>query len=93
MTTAQRPGPSFERSAALAATPTSGRRIAVLGEMLELGASARALHADCGRAAASAHVDELVVVGGPAADGLAEGAEAAGVPRRSSRSRGGETLF
>ena len=67
--------------AALAATPTSGRRIAVLGEMLELGASARALHADCGRAAASAHVDELVVVGGPAADGLAEGAEAAGVPR------------
>jgi UDP-N-acetylmuramoyl-tripeptide--D-alanyl-D-alanine ligase len=67
--------------AALAVTPAAARRIAVLGEMLELGEGARALHADCGRAAASARVDELVVVGGPAADGLAEGAEAAGFPR------------
>jgi UDP-N-acetylmuramoyl-tripeptide--D-alanyl-D-alanine ligase len=67
--------------AALAITPTAGRRIAVLGEMLELGDDARALHAECGRAAAAAAVDELVVVGGPAADGLAEGAEVAGLPR------------
>jgi UDP-N-acetylmuramoyl-tripeptide--D-alanyl-D-alanine ligase len=67
--------------AALAITPTAGRRIAVLGEMLELGDNARALHAECGRAAAAAAVDELVVVGGPAADGLAEGAEVAGLPR------------
>ena len=67
--------------AALAVTPAAGRRIAVLGEMLELGDSARALHADCGRAAAAAHVDELIVVGGPPADGLVEGAEAAGLPR------------
>ena len=66
--------------AALAVTPTTGRRIAVLGEMLELGASAPALHADCGRAAASAGVDELIVVGGPAADGLATGARDGGMP-------------
>jgi UDP-N-acetylmuramoyl-tripeptide--D-alanyl-D-alanine ligase len=66
--------------AALAVTPTTGRRIAVLGEMLELGASAHALHAECGRAAASAGVDELVVVGGAAADGFVAGARAGGLP-------------
>jgi UDP-N-acetylmuramoyl-tripeptide--D-alanyl-D-alanine ligase len=67
--------------AALAATPAAGRRVAVLGEMLELGASARALHDACGRAAAEAGVDELIVIGGPAADGLVEGAVAAGLVR------------
>ena len=67
--------------AAMAVTPTSGRRIAVLGEMLELGESARSLHVECGRAAASARVDELIVVGGAAADGLTEGAERAGLAR------------
>jgi UDP-N-acetylmuramoyl-tripeptide--D-alanyl-D-alanine ligase len=72
--------------AALAVTPTDGRRIAVLGEMLELGASALALHAECGRAAAAARVDELVVVGGPAADGLAAGAREGGLaPERIHR--------
>jgi UDP-N-acetylmuramoyl-tripeptide--D-alanyl-D-alanine ligase len=65
--------------AALAATPTHGRRVAVLGEMLELGDDARSLHRDCGRAAARAHVDELIVVGGPAAEGLVEGASAEGL--------------
>jgi UDP-N-acetylmuramoyl-tripeptide--D-alanyl-D-alanine ligase len=65
--------------AALAATRTRGRRVAVLGEMLELGESARALHDACGRAVARAGVDELVVVGGSAADGLVEGATAAGL--------------
>jgi len=72
--------------AALAATRTTGRRIAVLGEMLELGASAHALHEVCGRAAARAGVDELVVVGGSAADGIVEGATAAGLaPARIHR--------
>jgi UDP-N-acetylmuramoyl-tripeptide--D-alanyl-D-alanine ligase len=66
--------------AALQATPTTGRRVAVLGEMLELGTAAHALHAACGRAAAAAGVSELVVIGGAAADGLAEGARIAGLP-------------
>jgi len=65
--------------AALAKTPTRGRRLAVLGEMLELGESARALHTVCGRAAAQAHLDQLIVVGGPAADGLVEGAAMEGM--------------
>jgi UDP-N-acetylmuramoyl-tripeptide--D-alanyl-D-alanine ligase len=64
---------------ALAATPQSGRRVAVLGEMQELGTEARALHERCGRAAAEAGVEELVVIGGVVADGLASGAIQAGL--------------
>jgi len=66
--------------ATLGETPVMGRRIAVLGEMLELGASAHALHAACGLTAAPSGLDELVVVGGPAADGLVDGALAGGFP-------------
>ena len=65
--------------AALAATPAPGRRIAVLGEMLELGESAPALHEAAGRAAAAARIDLLVAVGGPDADGLIDGARAGGM--------------
>jgi UDP-N-acetylmuramoyl-tripeptide--D-alanyl-D-alanine ligase len=65
---------------ALAATPTAGRRVAVLGEMLELGEAARDLHEAVGRAAARAGVQMLVAIGGPAADGLAAGAIAGGLP-------------
>jgi len=67
--------------ATLAATATTGRRLAVLGEMLELGDSARRLHEACGRAAAAAGVSDLFVVGGPAVDGLVDGAIAAGLAR------------
>jgi UDP-N-acetylmuramoyl-tripeptide--D-alanyl-D-alanine ligase len=66
--------------AALGETPVMGRRIAVLGEMLELGTAAHALHAACGLTAATSGLDELVIVGGPAADGLVDGALAGGFP-------------
>ncbi len=66
---------------ALAATPHLGRRVAVLGEMLELGHSSRVLHESCGRAAARAHVDVLVAIGGPDADAIAAGAVAGGLSR------------
>jgi UDP-N-acetylmuramoyl-tripeptide--D-alanyl-D-alanine ligase len=76
--------PSAVRSMleALGATPVAGRRIAVLGEMLELGESAYSLHEACGRAAVACHVDELVAIGGPAAGGYVDGAVAAGLPRQ-----------
>ncbi len=51
----------------------TGRTIAVLGEMLELGDGAADAHRDVGRHAAETGVDLLVVVGESAA-GLAEGA-------------------
>jgi UDP-N-acetylmuramoyl-tripeptide--D-alanyl-D-alanine ligase len=68
---------------ALAATPAAGRRIAVLGEMLELGEWSRALHETCGRVAAATHVDVLVAIGGDAADGLVAGALAGGLPAQA----------
>jgi UDP-N-acetylmuramoyl-tripeptide--D-alanyl-D-alanine ligase len=54
-----------------------GRRVAVLGEMLELGKGAASGHREVGTAAA-ATVDLLVVVG-PGADGIAAGARAGGL--------------
>ena len=65
--------------ATLAVTPVTGRRIAVIGEMRELGDEARAWHAECGRAAAHAGVDMLVASGGSAADGVVDGAREGGL--------------
>jgi len=59
------------------------RRIAVLGEMLELGNQATAMHEACGRAAAEARLDRLIAVGGPPALALATAAVAAGLPAGS----------
>lgn len=56
------------------------RKVAVLGEMLELGEHADALHRACGAAAATCGLALLVTVGGVAARALAEGAVAAGMP-------------
>lgn len=64
---------------ALGATPASGRRVAVLGEMLELGDQAESLHRACGRAAAGSGLARLVTVGGPAARAMADAAVAAGL--------------
>ena len=57
------------------------RRIAVLGEMLELGDRAHALHQEVGRAAAQAELDVLLTVGGAPAAALAASAVAAGLAR------------
>jgi UDP-N-acetylmuramoyl-tripeptide--D-alanyl-D-alanine ligase len=60
---------------------SGGRRIAVLGEMLELGDRASELHAEVGRAAAAAKVDVLLAVGGAPAAALAGAAIAAGLSK------------
>ena len=58
----------------------SARKIAVLGEMLELGSHAMRLHEECGAAAASTGLDLLITVGGAPARALAAAAIAAGMP-------------
>jgi UDP-N-acetylmuramoyl-tripeptide--D-alanyl-D-alanine ligase len=64
---------------------TGRRRVAVLGEMLELGDRAAELHAEVGRAAAAAVVDMLIAVGGDAARALADAAVSGGLPRAHVR--------
>ena len=63
----------------------AARRIAVIGEMLELGERSAALHEDVGRAAADARVDVLIAVGGAPAKALADAAVAAGMPAAAVR--------
>lgn len=65
--------------ASLAVTPAAGRRIAVLGDMLELGAASADLHRRCGRVAAGSRVDILVAIGGVDADAMAAGARDGGM--------------
>jgi UDP-N-acetylmuramoyl-tripeptide--D-alanyl-D-alanine ligase len=67
----------------LAVATGCARRVAVLGEMLELGGHARGLHAEAGHDAAAAELDFLIAVGGEAARALADGAIAAGLPAAS----------
>ncbi len=56
----------------------AGRRVAVLGDMLELGPEEARFHAEAGRTAAGTGWDVIVAVG-PLARGLAEAACAAGM--------------
>jgi len=58
----------------------SARKIAVLGEMLELGAHSAGLHAQAGRVAAGSGLDLLVAIGGAGAQALALAAANAGMP-------------
>ena len=60
--------------------PCKGRRIAVLGDMAELGAHSEAAHEEVGRCAAKLGVGQLIAVGKMAAV-LARGAKAAGLNR------------
>jgi UDP-N-acetylmuramoyl-tripeptide--D-alanyl-D-alanine ligase len=67
----------------VAAATGSARKVAVLGEMLELGVHAERLHRECGRAAAASGLDLLVTVGGDPARALAREAVAAGMADRA----------
>lgn len=58
------------------------RKIAVLGNMMELGEASGQAHKDVGRAAAEAGVDLLIAIG-DLAKGITEGARAAGMPEES----------
>ena len=69
----------------VAAETRAARKMAVLGEMLELGEQATALHEACGRAAQAAGLRLLVTVGGPAARALGAAAVSAGLPPSAVR--------
>ena len=75
---------ALERSLqVLGAQRTATRRIAIVGEMLELGEASIALHERCGRAAAAARLDRLVTVGGEPARALGRAAVEAGMPQET----------
>jgi UDP-N-acetylmuramoyl-tripeptide--D-alanyl-D-alanine ligase len=76
---------AVERALEVLAGTMAPRRVAVLGEMLELGPDSAALHARVGRAAATAGVALLVSVGGEAARGFGRGASEAGMPATAIR--------
>ncbi len=70
---------AVERALDVLGAEAGNRRIAVLGEMLELGPDAAALHARVGRAVPRAGVSVLVTVGGGPALALGRGAQEAGL--------------
>jgi UDP-N-acetylmuramoyl-tripeptide--D-alanyl-D-alanine ligase len=69
----------------LAAERRYGRRVAILGEMLELGDAAVPLHEACGRAAAASQLSLLITVGGEAARALGRAAVSSGIPHADVR--------
>jgi UDP-N-acetylmuramoyl-tripeptide--D-alanyl-D-alanine ligase len=70
---------ALKRSLEVLAHTWAARRIAVVGEMLELGELSVSLHEDCGRAAANAGLTRLITVGGDAAKALGSAAIEAGL--------------
>ena len=69
---------------ALGDVPTAGRRIAVLGDMAELGSLAELAHFELGSRIAESAVDVLIVVGERARH-IADGARAAGFEAEAIR--------
>ncbi len=65
---------------ALGRVPSTGRRIAVLGDMLELGSAAKKRHREVGGMVAKLRFDRLITVG-PLAQSIQKGAIAAGMKR------------
>lgn len=65
--------------ASLGRDATPARRVAILGEMRELGDRATQLHRESGRAAADAGFGLIIAVGGEHAAALADGARSAGL--------------
>ena len=80
---AQLHGASKPGATSVASRPR--RRVAVLGEMLELGEHAGALHEQVGRYAAGAGLDLLIAVGGGPAESLARAAVQGGMAAGSVR--------
>jgi UDP-N-acetylmuramoyl-tripeptide--D-alanyl-D-alanine ligase len=62
---------------------TEGKRVAVLGEMRELGAESEQGHREVGETAAALRIDQLITIG-DTAQGIAQGARAAGLKNVSS---------
>ncbi|MEL7668026.1 MAG: cyanophycin synthetase, partial [Actinomycetota bacterium] len=70
--------------AALGDVPTAGRRIAVLGDMAELGSLTELAHFELGELVASSSVDVLVAVGALGVR-IGDGAKAAGMAAEDIR--------
>ncbi|MGE3841491.1 MAG: UDP-N-acetylmuramoyl-tripeptide--D-alanyl-D-alanine ligase [Vicinamibacterales bacterium] len=73
------PGALLQTLDVIAGSSTAGHKMAILGEMLELGVGSVDLHRECGRATVRAGVSKLVTVGGPPARALADAAIEAGL--------------
>ena len=69
------------RSLDVVARAWAARRIAVIGEMLELGELSESMHRECGRMAASSRLAKLFTIGGNPARALGEAAIDAGMAR------------
>ena len=76
---------ALKRALEVVARERGSRRVAVLGEMLELGDHAQRLHEECGHAAAAAGLELLFTVGGGSARAMADAAVAAGMPASAVR--------
>jgi UDP-N-acetylmuramoyl-tripeptide--D-alanyl-D-alanine ligase len=74
---------ALRRSLDVLARSWGTRRIAVVGEMLELGELSLSLHQECGRAAAASRLWRLVTIGGDPARALGDAAIAAGMSRQA----------